>query len=323
MTGSSDPSPVQLPARNPAGHKGNFGRVAVVGGCALTGTRMIGAPALAAHAATRAGAGLVQLVCPAGVLNEALTIAPHATGRALPTDEAGAMLASESVAILDTLLDEADALVIGPGLGRGTGPAALTLRTVQQKLKPIVLDADALNELAEMPQLALDFHAPAILTPHPGEFARLAKPLGIDASATDDASRPDAAEKLARRLGCVVVLKGAHTVVSDGLHTWRDGTADSALATGGTGDVLAGLIGGLIAQHARPITHELARAKLADHGRHLPPDNRLSLYDIARCAVLAHAHAAKLWREKHHASAGLTPMELADELPEAVSALRG
>lgn len=313
----------RLPVRSPTGHKGDFGRVVVVGGCALPGTRMIGAPALAAHAATRAGAGLVQLVCPAGVLNEALTIAPHATGRVLPTNHDGVLLGSQSTAILDTLFDDADALVIGPGLGRGAGQAALTLRAVQQKITPIVLDADALNELAYMPQLALDFHAPAILTPHPGEFARLAKPLGIDASPTDDASRPKAAEQLARRLGCVVVLKGARTVVSDGLNTWRDSTADSALATGGTGDVLAGLIGGLVAQHARPVIHELARAKLGDHGRHLPPDNRLSLYDIARCAVLAHARAAKLWQEKHHANAGLTPIELANELPQAVSALRG
>lgn len=315
--------PPRLPLRVPAGHKGDFGRVAVVGGCALAGTRMIGAPALAAHAAARAGAGLVRLLCPAGVLNEALTIAPHATGVALPTDEGGALLASESVAILDGAFDDAHAVVIGPGLGRGTGPAALALRAVQQQRTPVVVDADALNELANMPQLALDFRAPAILTPHPGEFARLAGALGIDSDATNDASRPEAAEQLARRLGCVVVLKGAHTVVSDGLHTWRDRTADSALATGGTGDVLAGLIGGLVAQHARPITHELARAKMGPRAALVPQDNRLSLYDLARGAVLAHAHAAKLWREKHHASAGLTPMELADELPEAVSALRG
>lgn len=315
--------PPRLPPRAPAGHKGDFGRVAVVGGCALAGTRMIGAPALAAHAAARAGAGLVRLLCPGGVLNEALTIAPHATGVALPTDDGGALLASESVAILDEAFDNAHAVVIGPGLGRGAGPAALALRAVQQQRTPVVVDADALNELADMPQLALDFHAPAILTPHPGEFARLAGALGINADATNDASRADAAEQLAHRLGCVVVLKGARTVVSDGLRTWRDGTADSALATGGTGDVLAGLIAGLVAQHARPITHELARAKLGPRAALVPEDNRLSLFDLARCAVIAHAHAAKLWRESHHANAGLTPMELADELPEAVTALRG
>lgn len=315
--------PPKLPARKPTGHKGDFGRVAVVGGCALARTRMIGAPALAAHAATRSGAGLVQLLCPDGVINEALAIASHATGRALPTDAQGALLASQSVAILDTLFEEADAVVIGPGLGRGAGPAALALRAVQQKLTPVVVDADALNELADTPQLALDFHAPAIITPHPGEFARLATALGMDANATDDAKRPSAAEQLAQRLGCVVVLKGARTVVSDGLQTWSDGTADSALATGGTGDVLAGLIGGLVAQHARPITHELARSKLGGQRRHLPDDGRLTLFEIARCAVIAHAHAAGLWREHHHANAGLTPMDLAEELPQAVTALRG
>ncbi|MEQ8845409.1 MAG: NAD(P)H-hydrate dehydratase [Phycisphaerales bacterium] len=315
--------PPRLPSRKTTGHKGDFGLVAVVGGCALAKTRMIGAPALAAHAATRAGAGLVQLVSPDGVINEALAIASHATGRALPTDAGGALLASESVAILDTIFEEADAVVIGPGLGRGPGPAALALRAVQQRLTPVIVDADALNELAGTPQLALDFHAPAIITPHPGEFARLAEALAMDTNATDDATRPSAAEQLAQRLGCVVVLKGARTVVSDGLRTWSDDTADSALATGGTGDVLAGLIGGLVAQYARPVAHELARSKLGGQGRHLPDDGRLTLFEIARCAVVGHAHAAKLWREHHHASAGLTPMDLAEELPEALTALRG
>ncbi|MFI4915271.1 MAG: NAD(P)H-hydrate dehydratase [Phycisphaerales bacterium JB060] len=318
-----DAPPPRLPTRDDAGHKGDFGRVAVLGGCALARSRMIGAPALSARAAVRSGAGLVRLLCPQGVLDGALALADHCTGRALPCDADGAVLASESVAVLDEEIENADVLVIGPGLGRGPGPAALALRAVQQKLTPVVVDADALNELSETPQLALDFHAPAVVTPHPGEFARLARALGMDTNATDDARRPQAAEQLAQRLGCVVVLKGARTVVSDGIQTWSDETADSALATGGTGDVLAGLIGGLIAQHARPITHELARSKLGDHARHMPEDGRLSLFEIARCAVAAHAHAASLWREKHHADAGLSPVELADELPEAVTALRG
>lgn len=320
MTGLPPP---RLPARNATGHKGDFGRVTVVGGCALAGSRMIGAPALAARAAGRAGAGLVRLLCPEGVLNEALTLADHCTGRALPVNADGSIQASDAVAVLDEEIENADVVVIGPGLGRGAGPRALALRAVQQKLTPVVIDADAINELSETPQLALDFHAPAVITPHPGEFARLAKALGMDTNATDDTKRPQAAEQLAQRLGCVVVLKGARTVVSDGIQTWSDDTADSALATGGTGDVLAGLIGGLIAQHARPVTHELARAKLGARARLMPSDGRMTLFDIARCAVVAHAHAARLWREKHHANAGLTPGELADELPEAVTALRG
>lgn len=312
-----------LPPRATTGHKGDFGRVAVVGGCALSSTRMIGAPALAALAATRSGAGLVQLLCPEGVLNEVLSIASQATGRALQTEADGAVLASEAVATFDEAVDIADAIVIGPGLGRGPGPAALALRAIQQKLTPVVIDADALNELAETPQLALDFNAPAVFTPHPGEFARLAHALGMDTNATDDAHRQQAAEQLAQRLGCVVVLKGARTVVSDGIQTWSDDTADSALATGGTGDVLAGLVGGLIAQHARPVTHELARAKLGERVKHMDDDGKLTLFEIARCAVVAHAQAARLWRERHHASAGLTPTDLADQIPEAVTALRG
>ena len=210
----TDLSPPRLPARASTGHKGDFGRVAIVGGCALAATRMISAPALAALAATRSGAGLVQLVCPKGVLNEALGIAPQATGCSLPTDESGGLLASESVELLDGVIEASDVVVVGPGLGRGDGPAALSLRAMQQKLTPVVVDADALNELASTAQLALDFHAPAVITPHPGEFARLATALGMTADPTSDAARPASAEQLAQRLGCIVVLKGARTVVS-------------------------------------------------------------------------------------------------------------
>lgn len=314
-------APPTLPQRDPHGHKGVFGTVAVVGGCALAASRMIGAPALAARAATRVGAGLVRLACPGPVLDAAIALADQATGRVLPVDDRGALTPHAAAAAIDELAGACDALLIGPGLGRGEGPAAASLRAVQQRDVPVVVDADALNELADTPQLALDFHAAAVLTPHPGEFARLARALRLPADADTPDRRLVGATELARRLGCVVVLKGAGTVVSDGQRAWADTTADAALATGGTGDVLAGAIAGVIAQFARPPTHERALARVARAGGGVR-DGRLSLYDAARAGVAVHAAAAARWRARAGADAGLLPAELADELPAAAGALR-
>jgi NAD(P)H-hydrate epimerase len=170
----------------------------------------------------------------------------------------------------------------------------------------MVIDADALNALASVAEIHRDFRAPAVLTPHPGEYARLALAFGIDADLVhpvDAATRSRAAESLAQRLGCVVVLKGAGTVVSDGLNTWTNTTGNPALATAGTGDVLTGVIGGLIAQFG------------STHG------GPLSLYDCARLGVYAHGLAADRWRDAH-ADASLLAEDLLRELPDAVASLR-
>lgn len=161
-----------LPRRDPSGHKGTFGTVAVVGGCAQPGVRMIGAPALSALAALRAGAGLARLVMPTPVLEAGLTITPSATGRPLPTDLTGAVVAHEAAAVIDELARTCDCIAIGPGLGLGEGARAAALRAVQQEEVPVVVDADAINNLAEVPELVRDLRAAAVLTPHPGEFRR-------------------------------------------------------------------------------------------------------------------------------------------------------
>jgi hydroxyethylthiazole kinase-like uncharacterized protein yjeF len=292
-----------LPPRNPCGHKGVFGTVAVVGGCTRGPVRMIGAPALAALGALRAGAGLVRLVMPEPILDLGIVLCSSATGRCLPVDAEGNLQMGDAIAAFDQAIAGVDALAIGPGWGEGEVVAALALRAVQQEDCPVVVDADALNALAELPDLYRDFHARAILTPHPGEFNRLARGLRINRSPTTDTDRPAAAEELARRLGCIVVLKGAGTVVSDGHSTWVSSHRLACLGTAGTGDVLTGVIAGLLAQHARQ------------------PD-AISLYDIARLGVEAHARAAMLWCKAHHTTGGMLATELCDHIPQAVESLR-
>lgn len=301
-----DPLP-RLPGRDPRGHKGTFGTVSSIGGCCAGSTRMIGAPALSALGALRAGAGLVKLIMPRPILDSGIVLCPSATGIALDVESDGSVSASAGVGVVDQAAEASDCLVIGPGLGRGNGPRALSLRAVQQASAAVVVDADALNALAEVPDLFRDFHAAAILTPHPGEFARLAQAQRITASPVDPATRGSATEQLAQKLGCVVVLKGAGTVVSNGLRTWVCSRGHSALATAGTGDVLAGVIAGLAAQFFRP-------------GR--PSPGGLDLFDVARLGVQAHAVAGEAWAARSGAGGGLVAAELADLLPHAIESLR-
>jgi len=314
----------RLPARDPAGHKGTFGTVAVIGGCAERptdesgGVHMVGGPALAALGALRAGAGLVRLVMPEPVLDAGLGIAPSATGIALPVDHQGLIVAHKAAFVIDGLLGEADCLVIGPGMGVGDGARAATLRAVAQDSTPVVVDADAINNLSTVAELVRDFRAPAVLTPHVGEFRRLAAGIGMNIGG-DAPPQALEAEMLAQRLGCVVVLKSARTIVSDGHRTWENPESESrnsALATAGTGDVLAGLIGGLIAQfHRRPIVageRTITSERLGG----------LSLFDCARLGVAAHARAARQWTQRAGADAGMLAAELADGLPAALQTLR-
>ncbi|MFG0242035.1 MAG: NAD(P)H-hydrate dehydratase [Phycisphaerales bacterium JB054] len=329
----------RLPRRSAGGHKGTFGTVAVIGGCAASaesagGSHMAGAPALVALGALRSGAGLARLVCPAAVLPTAIGLAPSATGIVLPTDTGGVIVAHEAAAVLDGVFATSDAVVIGPGLGgagEGDEPAAtaveaVSLRAVQQEDVPVVVDADALNALARIPELSREFRAMAVLTPHPGEFRRLAAALKIAHDPTDAAQRPLAAEALAQRLGCVVVLKGAGTVVSDGQRTWVCAHGHPCLGTAGTGDVLAGVIAGLVAQWVRAPDPMLA--KLPEQARRAlagasGADSALDLFDAARAAVLVHALAGERWAATHDASAGLLAAELAALVPVCAESIRG
>jgi NAD(P)H-hydrate epimerase len=265
---------------------------------------MIGAPTLAALGALRSGCGLARLAMPAPILNEAILLAPSATGVPIPTDFDGEIVAHKAAPVIDRLIAQSTCLVIGPGLGSGEGPTAASLRAVQQEDIPVIVDADALNCLSQVPELHRDFRARAVLTPHPGEFRRIAGSLKISSDPTDPAQRQVGAAALAQRLGCIVVLKGAGTVVSDGINTWVCTRGHPCLGTAGTGDVLSGVIAGLTAQFA-------AGASTA-----------LSLFDAARLGVQAHAIAGEQWAASHKAEAGLLAQELAAEIPAVVEQMR-
>ncbi len=275
------------PARPAESHKGTFGTVTVVGGSGA----MIGAPAIAARAALRAGAGLVRIAASPAVLPCALMIEPSATGVELRGP------AEEQLAILDRHdAGRGSVLAVGPGMGAGDEHSVRLVRALLSGQRSVVLDADGLNLLAAWGKARASGGAPLVMTPHPGEYRRLAQPLGIRHDPTDASQRPPAAAELARLHDAVVVLKGRHTIVSDGSKCYRNQTGNPALATAGSGDVLTGLIAALIGQGMTP-------------------------FDAAVLGVHAHGLAADRWARRCGTS-GLLARELADELAPTLAELR-
>jgi len=273
-------SPPALPPRPVEGHKGTFGRVLIVGG----NDGMIGAPVLAGTAALRAGAGLVQIAVPRSILHACLSITPELIGLGL-----------DKAAGKDQLLEaaeSADATVIGPGLGRTPEAEGRLTRLVRLE-KPMVVDADGLNILSGMKKWPSYFRAGAVLTPHPGEMARLGKLIGRTTVPTDEEGRIDIAAAAAKAFGQVVLLKGHRTVVTDGRRVYVNQTGNSALSKAGTGDVLSGVLGTLLAQ-------------------------RMDRFDAAALAAHLHGRAGELAGER----VGLRSViarEVADSLPAAIA----
>jgi ADP-dependent NAD(P)H-hydrate dehydratase len=254
--------PAPLPPRPADGNKGTFGRLLIVGGH----EEMIGAPVLAGTAALRTGAGLVQIAMPQSVLPIALSICPELIGLGLANTANQKLLEAAQ---------KSDALVVGPGLGQS--PAARKRLLALTALdKPMVVDADALNLLAAMKHWpASKFKAHAVLTPHPGEMRRLSRLLpprqtGAWSSATEpipseESSRTHIATLAASQFGQVVILKGQRTVVTDGKRIYINQTGDSTLAKAGTGDILSGILGCLLAQNLQPF--QAATLAVWLHGR--------------------------------------------------------
>jgi NAD(P)H-hydrate epimerase len=204
---------------------------------------MSGAAVLCGSAALRGGAGLVFLAVPADILSIAATANPCYLTVSLPADEHGRL----SSAALPGLLEQAKAstvTVMGPGLGRSAELEGLVREVLAQTNGPMVLDADALNAVAGHLDWLRSHKGPLVLTPHPGEMGRL---LGCATSVVQD-GRLQLAVRFARDVGVTLVLKGQGTLVTDGQRVYRNTTGNPGMATGGTGDVLAGLIGALIAQ---------------------------------------------------------------------------
>jgi len=228
-------TPPPLPERPISGHKGLFGRVLIVGG----NDEMLGAPVMAGTAALRMGAGLVQIAVPRSILAAALSITPELIALALGKSAIPSELREAAAA--------AKAIVIGPGLGQSTTARDRLTRLVRLET-PILVDADGLNLLAAGKRWPAFFKSHAVLTPHPGEMKRLGKLIGRKEVPTDDDGRIDIAMEAANAFKQVIVLKGDRTVVTDGQRVYVNRTGDSSLSKAGTGDVLSGVIGTLLAQ---------------------------------------------------------------------------
>ena len=288
-----------LPERPLGGHKGSFGRVLVVGGS----PNYLGAPALAARAAGRAGAGLVTVAAPASLTPSIAALCAEATHLPLHHKGNAGHLGPQAADEL-LLAPRHDAMLIGPGMGHSSSTAAF-LQTVlfgrderqDDAPTPLVLDADALNILAAVPGWWRRLSSPAstVLTPHPGEMSRL---TGLSTEEVQ-ADRLGITQARAKEWGVVVVLKGAFTVVADPQGPVAiSPIALASLASAGTGDVLSGLLAGLLAQGVD--TFEAACAAVYLHG-------------------LAGALAS---REKGDDRAGLLAGDVAERVPAAMGMVR-
>ena len=244
-----------LPPRPLESHKGDFGRLAVVAGS----RGKAGAAALAARGALRGGAGLVTVFCAGSIENAIVGALSEAMTFALPEREGA--LSEEGAPILLRRLEEFDAAVFGPGLGTAAGTVAFLERTLGRARIPVVVDADGLNAFADRPAFFARRSAATILTPHPGEAGRL---LGRSVRSVQG-DRLGVARALARRAHAVAVLKGAHTLIAAPTgEVAANPTGTPLLATAGSGDVLAGLVGALLAGGLAPREAAVAGAWL--HG---------------------------------------------------------
>lgn len=246
-----------LPERDPEGHKGDFGKLLLLAGS----NGMTGAAVLAAKSALRAGCGLTKIAAPKTVLPIIATMFPEATGLALPDVAKKGALALRGLGEVKKVIKEHDAVIVGPGIGINHETKELVLRTILSLEKPAVIDADGLNALVGELQVLEDCPSDLILTPHPGEFQRLSGNL-IE---TDLFKRIEQARKFAIEHQTILVLKGSPTVVAHiNGQIWVNSSGNNGMATGGSGDVLSGIIGSLLAQGAEPIDAALAGVYL--HG---------------------------------------------------------
>lgn len=257
----------RLPPRRPDSHKGDYGRVLVVAGS----RGMSGAAVLCGTAALRGGAGLVTVACPtevqdaAALGNPCYMTVPFQYGH-------------DGVDKLAGVGERSDVLAVGPGLGSGPDVAELVrLLLLPLSHKPFVLDADGLNNLRPIPDAIRTRKAPLVLTPHPGEFARL-----IGQSTADvQANREPLAVEFAAKHKVVLLLKGQHTIVTDGTRVYTNATGNPGMATGGCGDVLTGVIAALLGRKLSPFDAACLGAWV--HGR----AGDLAAAEIGQTALIA------------------------------------
>lgn len=232
----------QLPERSVDGHKGDYGRVLLL--CGSTG--FTGAAALSARGALRAGSGLIFLGVPSAVYPIVATKLDEPIVFPLPSDEAGRFSLEALPEILKRVAT-CDACLIGCGMGQSSTMLEFVTAILEHSTAPVVLDADGLNAVAGHLDVLKKATCPVIVTPHEGEFTRLT-------GGKFGTGRLQSSEDFARETCTILVRKGHKTLVTDGKTTYQNTTGNVGMATGGSGDVLAGIIVSLIGQGIEPLT---------------------------------------------------------------------
>lgn len=267
-------------------HKGDYGRIFILAGSA----GLTGAAALCANACMRSGAGLATLGIPASLnlameakLTEVMTLPLPETKDATVSIEAKKEILEKA--------NCADAVILGPGLSQNPETKKLIRELIADITRPMVLDADALNAIADAVSVLKKIKQKYIVTPHPGEMSRLVN-KGMDYIKKN---RLNVAKNFSNQYNAVVVLKGAGTVVADKNRTYVNKTGNPGMATAGSGDVLTGVVGGFLAQGLEP-------------------------FDAARLAVYVHGLAGDL-AAKDKGEIGLIASDILENVPYAVKSL--
>lgn len=229
---------------------------------------------------------------PQPVLQAGLLSAPHSIGIELPVDDVGRIIPSSAIEAIDRHANGCRCLAIGPGFGCGWEQQQIIATLIARDDRPIILDADGLNALALLPSAQLDLRAPIVMTPHVGEYRRLAKAMGTNI---------ESPEELAQVYGCVLVLKSDTTQVFDGVRTTKITEGGVELATGGSGDVLTGIIAGLVAGYGI--------------------DGVSHVYDAAVLGAIIHARCGKSFASEH-GNTGMLATDLLKRIPDVIATLR-
>ena len=273
---------IRLPKRKAESHKGDYGKLLILGGC----VGYTGAPTLCARAAVRSGAGLVYLGVPEPIYEITAAKNDEAMPFPLPADGQGTFSDAASDAVRDRL-QQCDVCAVGPGMGKSPGAAALLRFVLDRFRKPLVVDADGLNLLAGQLELLKSCQAPVVLTPHDGEFVRLGGVISEDRAAS--------ALRFAEANGCITVLKGHRTVIAiPGGEVYITSHGNPGMAKGGSGDVLTGVLAAMLGQF--PVTQAVTTG------------------------VYLHSYAGDLCCEKRGEYA-MTATDLIETLPEATRSI--
>ncbi len=274
----------RLPGRSKDEHKGTFGTVLAFAG----GRGSAGAAALVGGSALRSGAGLVRVVCPDEVQSVVASLEPCYMTWPVASDPDGLATFDSARKALERFLPTATVLAMGPGLGQSSDLRELVRWVVEAVEVPTVLDADGLNNLAGQTEALASLRRPMIITPHPGEFARL---TGRSIAEIQGDRETHALHLAAEAPHLIVVLKGAGTIVTDGRRIYTNTSGNPGMGTGGSGDALTGVIAALVAQKMDP-------------------------FDAACLGVYAHGLAGDIARDQG-GEVGMIAGDIVDSLPDA------